>query len=63
MYGMSLFTSVITRLMRNFPRLIPDKPGCRISMVQDQNMKGYLAINMKTKSTIFEEHKENIYSQ
>ena len=28
-FVISLFTSVITRLIRNLPRLIPDKPGCR----------------------------------
>lgn len=27
--GMSFFTNVITRLIRNFPRFIPAKPGCK----------------------------------
>lgn len=34
MCGISLFTCVTTRLIRNFPKLIPAKPGCKLYHVR-----------------------------
>lgn len=42
--GISRFTSVITRLMRNFPKLIPDKPGYKIQNYSIQVYNSKLSI-------------------